>query len=144
MGALEECNYAHAPIAQPSKVNHRDLPSLQDGWSLPTHKNFKKLLQTQTGNSQSETKCANMLEALPTYNQVNYVQLPKDIQWCSPKVWGPNIYYFNSPPYWTLWYVSFKNPLTCSICEHLNLFIPIILMCKLSIVTITCFIICSW
>ena len=79
MGELEECNYAFAPIVQPSIINHQHLSSLQDGGSLHKHENLKELPQTLTGNSQSQTKCANPLGAFPASNSIYYIQLPKDI-----------------------------------------------------------------
>lgn len=41
MGELEECNYAHVSIVQPSTINYPHLPSLQDDGNLHTYKTSK-------------------------------------------------------------------------------------------------------
>jgi hypothetical protein len=54
MGAHER-NYEHTPTIQPSIINHQHSPSLQDGGSLHRHEHSKKIPQTLTKNSQSQT-----------------------------------------------------------------------------------------
>ena len=79
MGTHEERNYGRVPTVQPSTINHQHSPSLQDGGSLHKHKNFKELLHTQIGNSQSQIESANPLGALIAYNPTNYIQLSRDM-----------------------------------------------------------------
>ena len=79
MGAPKERNHVRVPIVQPSTINHQHLPSSQDGGSLHKHETFEELPQTLIGNSQSQTKCAYMLGALPASNQTFYIELPRGI-----------------------------------------------------------------
>ena len=79
MGALKESYYVHALTVQPSRINYQHLPNSEDGENLHKHENFEELPQTLIGNSQSQTKWANTLGALPASNLIKYIELPRDM-----------------------------------------------------------------
>ena len=67
-------------------------------WEIAHIGKLRRPPQTLNGNSKSQTKCANPLETLLASNMTYYIQVLRDIKWCSFIVWSPNMYYLNSPP----------------------------------------------
>ena len=92
IGAPKEHDYSRAPTPKPWSINHQHVPNLEEGRSLHKHENFKELMQTWIGNSQSQTKCPNPLGPFPAFNPTNHIQLQSHIHEMSFVVWGPKVY----------------------------------------------------
>ena len=54
IGTHEEGNYVHAPVVEPSTINHQPLPRLQDRGSLHKHENFKKHCKPWVGTHKAK------------------------------------------------------------------------------------------